>query len=148
MAEVASCSVIGFLALVVSIFALMGCGAQQTVTPKAIAFEPSIESCPVAPEDCTAVKAKLLHESREARNHRCPVGKPDVLIRPGGTLVCVANLSSISSARRGTPVRRRFKRAERTLSPPSGQGKSFSFKLPALPVTGSATTGIKGRDQT
>ena len=74
------------------------------MTPKAIAFEPSIESCPVAPEDCTAVKAKLLHESREAHNHRCPVGKPDVLIRPGGTLVCVANLSSVSSARRGTPV--------------------------------------------
>jgi len=102
-AEVA-CSVIGFLVLVVSIFALTGCGGQQTVKPRAIAFEPTIVACSVGQGDCIDLKATLLRESREARRHRCPANRPDVLVRSGGTLVCVANLSPAGSTGRARPV--------------------------------------------
>jgi hypothetical protein len=94
----------GFLVVSFCVLAFAGCGEHRTVTAKAIAFEPTMVGCSTAPEDCTVVKATLLRESREARSHRCPANEPYVLIKPGGTLVCVTSLSSTGSARRGLLV--------------------------------------------
>jgi hypothetical protein len=75
-------------------FVLAGCGATQTVKPKAIAFEPTIIGCSGSPAECTSATATQIRESREASNHLCPRDKPNVLIKADGTLVCVATLPS------------------------------------------------------
>jgi hypothetical protein len=73
---------------------LAGCGATQTVEPKAIAFEPTIIGCSGSSAECTSGNAVLLRESREASNHLCPRDKPNVLVKADGALVCVATLPS------------------------------------------------------
>lgn len=88
-----SCSGAGLLIAVVWAL-LVGCGGQQVVKPKAIAFEPTIVGCSGPPTKCTSVTAAMLRESREARNHLCPADKPNVLIKANGVLVCVATLPS------------------------------------------------------
>jgi hypothetical protein len=106
MAAILTCPryMTGLLVGAACLFTFASCGEQRTVTPKAIAFEPTIVGCSTAPEHCTVVKAALLRESREARSHRCPADKPYVLIKPGGGLVCVTSLSSTGSPRRGVSV--------------------------------------------
>ncbi|MDE3069319.1 MAG: hypothetical protein KGJ43_01155 [Acidobacteriota bacterium] len=82
--------------VVVAIGALIfaGCGAAQTVRPRAIAFEPTIIACSGSPAECPSVSALRSREAREASNYPCPPNKPYVLIKANGTLVCVAKLPS------------------------------------------------------
>jgi mono/diheme cytochrome c family protein len=82
----------GFLVVGIWTFVLAGCGGQQLVKPKAIAFEPTIVGCSGPPTRCTSANAAMLRESREAHNRRCPADKPNVLIKTNGALVCVATL--------------------------------------------------------
>lgn len=80
------------IAALICAFVLAGCGGEQLVKPKTIAFEPTIVSCSGSPTNCTSGNAVLLRESHEAHNHLCPAHKPDVLIKTNGALVCVATL--------------------------------------------------------
>jgi len=81
-----------------------GCGAQHSVRVEGIAFEPTIASCSGAPTHCTSGNEAMLRELREARNHRCPAGKPNVLIKSNGALVCVAVLPSAGPTTVDMPV--------------------------------------------
>ena len=71
-----------------------GCGAQHSVKVEGVAFEPTIAGCSGAPTHCTSGNEATLRELREARNHNCPAGKPNVLVKSNGALVCVAVLPS------------------------------------------------------
>lgn len=82
----------GLHVLVLFALVLAGCGGEHAVKPKTIAFEPTIVGCAGSPAECTSGSELLLREGREARNHLCPAGKPDVLVKATGALVCVATL--------------------------------------------------------
>jgi mono/diheme cytochrome c family protein len=82
----------GLLAVAIWVVVLAGCGEQQLVKPKAIAFEPTIVGCSGRPSECTLGSAVMLRELREAGNRLCPADKPDVLIKADGVLLCVATL--------------------------------------------------------
>lgn len=94
----------GLLLVLGCAFGFAGCGAQRTVKAEAIAFEPTVVGCSGPPMQCTSGNDTLLRESREASNHRCPVGKPNVLIKPDGALVCVVVLPPSGSIAAGTPI--------------------------------------------
>jgi mono/diheme cytochrome c family protein len=81
------------LVLAATAMLLAGCGGEQLVKPKAIGFEPRIVGCSL-PSECTSANRTMLRESREARKHRCPADKPDLLMKANGVLVCVATLPS------------------------------------------------------
>ena len=85
-------SLTGLLAVAIWVVVLAGCGEQQLVKPKAIAFEPTIVGCSGRPSECTSGNAVMLRELREAGNHLCSADKPDVLIKADGVLLCVASL--------------------------------------------------------
>lgn len=83
------------VSVTIGAFALAGCGATQTVRPKAIAFEPTIVACSGSPAECTSGRNEMrLRESREASNHLCAPDTPNVLVKADGTPVCVATLPS------------------------------------------------------
>ena len=81
----------GLLTVAIWIVVLAGCGSEQLVKPKAVAFEPTIVGCSL-PTECTSANRVMLRESREASKHLCPADKPDVLMKADGALVCVDTL--------------------------------------------------------
>jgi hypothetical protein len=86
---------LGALAAAMGTVLLAGCGGQQSVKPKAIAFEPAIVGRALgAPAECTSATAALERGYREARNHLCSPDKPTVLVKADGSLRCVAKLPS------------------------------------------------------
>jgi mono/diheme cytochrome c family protein len=91
------------LAVAIWVVVLAGCGGQQLVKPKAIAFEPTIVGCSL-PTECTSANRVMLRESREASKHLCPADKPDVLMKADGALVCVDTLPSARPPGVGIPV--------------------------------------------
>jgi mono/diheme cytochrome c family protein len=93
----------GLLMVAIWVVVLVGCGGEQLVKPKAIAFEPTIVGCSL-PTECTSANRTMLRESREARNHRCPADKPDVLMKADGALVCVDTLPSARPSAIGLSV--------------------------------------------
>jgi hypothetical protein len=97
-------SIAGLVIVLSCAFGLSGCGAKSTVKAEAIAFEPTIVGCSGPPTQCASGNDVTLRESREARNHRCPDDKPNVLIKSDGALVCVVALRSPGSIVGGTPI--------------------------------------------
>ena len=96
-------SLAGLLAVAICAVILAGCGDQQLVKPKAIAFEPTIVGCSL-PTECTSANRAMLRESREARKHLCPADKPDVLMKADGVLLCVATLPPAGPAAIGLAI--------------------------------------------
>lgn len=84
----------GLGAMAIAAVAVSGCGSARVINPKAIAFEPTVLGCSASPTECSSGNAALLSEWRRARNHLCPEGKADVLIKVNGAIVCVATLPS------------------------------------------------------
>jgi mono/diheme cytochrome c family protein len=82
---------------------LAGCGGAKEVKPKTIGFEPTIVGCSL-PTECTSANRTMLRESREARKHRCPTDKPDLLMKADGVLLCVAALPSAGPTAIGLSV--------------------------------------------
>jgi mono/diheme cytochrome c family protein len=86
---------------------LPGCGAANMVTPKAVAFEPTIVGCSGRPTECASATAGQIRELREAHSHPCPADRPNVLIHADGTLLCVAQLPASGPTGLGLPIPRR-----------------------------------------
>jgi hypothetical protein len=127
----------GPVAVLCCAFGFAGCGAQRTVKADAIAFEPTIVGCSGASTQCASGTDVLLRESREARNHRCPTDKPNVLVKTDGALVCVVALRSAGSIAAGAPIPNAVQRSgpEAVASFRAGKYRLRRYRLPCLSPT-------------